>query len=69
MQTVLKNALWTLCDSGAAKDVAVLAAALLALLCSFSGFSPLPFDAGWVTIALCGVPIIRAALTAFNYAP
>lgn len=64
MQTVLKNALRMLRDSGAAKDVAVLAAALLALLCSFSGFSPLPFDAGWVTIALCGVPIIRAALTA-----
>lgn len=64
MQTVPENALRTLRESGAAKDVAVLAVALLALLCSFFGLSPLPFDAGWITIALCGVPIIRAALIA-----
>lgn len=45
------------------KDFCLLAFAFIALLISFFNL-PLPFDAGWLTILLCGVPIIWQAFHA-----
>ena len=41
---------------GTKKDVICLALSGIALLVSIFGLLPLPFDAAWVAIVLCGVP-------------
>lgn len=51
----------TLKESGYAKDCAMLAAAAFALLLSFARICPWGFDPGWLTILLCGLPIIHNA--------
>ena len=55
---------------GARKDIALLAISAVALLISIFDLLPLPFDAAWVAIVLCGVPIILEAViglvTAFD---
>ena len=55
---------------GARKDIALLAISAAALLISIFDLLPLPFDAAWVAIVLCGVPIILEAViglvTAFD---
>ena len=55
---------------GARKDIALLAVSAVALLISIFDLLPLPFDAAWVAIVLCGVPIILEAViglvTAFD---
>ena len=55
---------------GTKKDVICLALSGIALLVSIFGLLPLPFDAAWVAIVLCGVPIILEAVvglvTAFD---
>ena len=55
---------------GTKKDVICLALSGIALLVSVFGLLPLPFDAAWVAIVLCGVPIILEAVvglvTAFD---
>ena len=55
---------------GTKKDIAFLAISGLALLVSIFDILPLPFDAAWVAIILCGVPIILEAIiglvTAFD---
>ena len=55
---------------GARKDIALLAISAAALLISIFDLLPLPFDAAWVAIILCGVPIILEAViglvTAFD---
>ena len=55
---------------GARKDIALLAVSAVALLISIFELLPLPFDAAWVAIVLCGVPIILEAViglvTAFD---
>ena len=55
---------------GIKKDVACLVISGAAVLCSLFKFQPLPFDAAWVAIILCGVPIILEAViglvTAFD---
>ena len=49
---------------------AFLGISLLALAISFFDFGPLPINAAWVAILLCGVPIVRGAVvglvTAFD---
>ena len=47
---------------GTKKDVALLALSGIALLVSIFDLVPLPFDAAWVAIVLCGVPIILEAV-------
>ena len=55
---------------GIQKEIALLAISGAALVVSIFDLLPLPFDAAWVAIVLCGVPIILEALigliTAFD---
>lgn len=51
-------------DTDTEKDILLLALALGPLLCSFFELFPEPFNPGWITIALCGVPIILHAFKA-----
>ncbi|WP_343256256.1 cation-translocating P-type ATPase [Ligaoa zhengdingensis] len=55
---------------GVKKDVTLLAISAAALVISFFHLLPLPFDAAWVAIILCGIPIILEAIvgliTAFD---
>ena len=55
---------------GIRKDIVLLVISGIALLVSISGIVPLPFDAAWIAIVLCGIPIILEAViglvTAFD---
>ena len=55
---------------GLKKDVACLSISGLALAASLFDLVPLPFDAAWIAIVLCGVPIVLEAfiglVTAFD---
>lgn len=55
---------------GLKKDIACLAAGGLSLIVSIFDLIPLPFDAAWAAIVLCGVPIVLEAfiglVTAFD---
>lgn len=55
---------------GTKKDITLLAISGAALLISILDLAPLPFDAAWVAIVLCGIPIILEAIiglvTAFD---
>ncbi len=55
---------------GTKKDIVFLILSGLALLVSILRLLPLPFDAAWVAIILCGIPIILEAViglvTAFD---
>ena len=55
---------------GTKKDVALLVISGAALIVSIFDLLPLPFDAAWVAIILCGVPIVLEAViglvTAFD---
>ena len=47
---------------GTKKDIVLLAISGIALFISLTGAVPLPFDAAWIAIILCGVPIILEAV-------
>lgn len=47
---------------GTRKDIVLLVISGIALIISFFDFIPLPFDAAWVAIVLCGIPIILEAI-------
>ena len=55
---------------GTKKDIALLVIGGISLLVSIFDLIPLPFDAAWVAIILCGIPIIMEAIigmvTAFD---
>ena len=55
---------------GTKRDIAFLIISGLALIVSIFDLVPLPFDAAWIAILLCGVPIILEAViglvTAFD---
>ena len=55
---------------GTKRDITFLVISGIALLCSIFKILPLPFDAAWIAIILCGVPIILEAIiglvTAFD---
>lgn len=55
---------------GMKKDIAFLVVSAISLILSIFDLIPLPFDAAWVSIILCGVPILLEALiglvTAFD---
>ncbi|MDO4315003.1 MAG: cation-translocating P-type ATPase [Oscillospiraceae bacterium] len=55
---------------GTKKDITLLVISAAALICSIFDLLPLPFDPAWVSIALCGIPIILEAViglvTAFD---
>ena len=46
---------------GTRKDITLLIISGLALIVSIFDLIPLPFDAAWIAIILCGVPIILEA--------
>lgn len=70
MHQVIKKAEALLAFGGIKKDVALLVLSGAALLVSLFDLIPLPFDAAWVAILLCGIPIILEAIigliTAFD---
>ena len=47
---------------GTKKDIILLVISGISLICSIFRLLPLPFDAAWVAIILCGVPIILEAI-------
>lgn len=47
---------------GIKKDVVLLVISGAALLVSFFDLLPLPFDAAWIAILLCGIPIVTEAV-------
>ena len=55
---------------GIKKDVVLLLISGAAVVCSLAGIQPFPFDAAWVAIVLCGLPILLEAViglvTAFD---
>ena len=65
------NKLETLLEwGGVKKDICLLVISGIALIISIFDLLPLPFDAAWVAIILCGIPIIIEAIigliTAFD---
>jgi heavy metal translocating P-type ATPase len=55
---------------GIRKDITLLVISGIAVICSLLQFQPFPFDAAWIAIVLCGLPIVLEALiglvTAFD---
>ena len=47
---------------GTKKDIIFLIISGIALVCSIFKLLPLPFDAAWIAIILCGIPIILEAI-------
>ena len=47
---------------GTKKDIALLVISGIALLLSIFKPFPLPFDASWIAVILCGVPIVLEAV-------
>ena len=47
---------------GIKKDIVLLAISGIALLISIFDLIPMPFDAAWVAVILCGIPIILEAI-------
>ncbi len=47
---------------GTKRDITFLVLSGIALVASFLGIEPLPFDMAWVAIMLCGLPIIMEAV-------
>ena len=58
MKTLERQLEW----GGVKKDVTLLAISAAALLASIFHLLPLPFDAAWIAIILCGIPIILEAV-------
>ena len=70
MRTLLQKTEAFLEWGGIKKEITLLAISGVALVVSIFDLLPLPFDAAWVAILLCGIPIVLEALigliTAFD---
>ncbi len=70
MRTLLQKTEAFLEWGGIKKEITLLAISGVALVASIFDLLPLPFDAAWVAILLCGIPIVLEALigliTAFD---
>ena len=70
MKALLKTIESFLELGGVKKEIVLLAVSGVALIVSIFDLLPLPFDAAWVAIILCGIPILLEALigliTAFD---
>ena len=62
MKKLLKKLEHPLGFDGTKKDIAFLIISGIALIVSLFDFFPLPFNAAWVAIILCGVPIVLEAI-------
>ncbi len=61
MKTFCKKLEQLLELGGVRKDITFLVLSGIALLCSIFQVIPLPFDAAWAAILLCGIPIVLEA--------
>ena len=70
MNKIIEKAEYFMELGGTKKDITFLILGGLSLIVSLFDLIPLPFDAAWVAIILCGVPIIMEAviglITAFD---
>ena len=70
MKTMIEKAERFLEFGGIKKEIVFLILSGIALIISMFDLLPLPFDAAWITIILCGIPIILEAIigliTAFD---
>jgi heavy metal translocating P-type ATPase len=70
MKTVIQKIEEIMGLGGTKKDITFLVISGIALICSIFDLLPLPFDAAWIAIILCGIPIIMEAViglvTAFD---
>ena len=70
MKTICEKMESILGIGGLKKDIAFLILSGISLLLSIFDLAPLPFDAAWIAIILCGIPIIMEAIigliTAFD---
>lgn len=62
MKTLVKKAEHLLNSGGIKKDLFFLVISGIALLVSAFDLLPLPFDAAWAAILLCGIPIVLEAV-------
>lgn len=70
MKRLVQSLEWLLEWGGMKRDILFLLLSGLALAISLTGLVPLPFDAAWVAILFCGLPILLEAalglLTSFD---
>jgi heavy metal translocating P-type ATPase len=70
MKKFMKKLEHLLSVGGIKKDIVLLVLSGAAVICSLVKFRPFPFDMAWISIILCGVPIILEAIiglvTAFD---
>ncbi|MCD8357108.1 MAG: cation-translocating P-type ATPase [Clostridia bacterium] len=70
MKSLIEKIECILETGGTKKDIAFLLVSGIALFVSIFDLLPLPFDAAWVAIVLCGIPIVLEAIiglvTAFD---
>ncbi|MCD7773495.1 MAG: cation-transporting P-type ATPase, partial [Ruminococcus sp.] len=70
MKQLMKKLESLLEKGGTKKDITLLVISGIFLILSLTGWNPLPFDLAWISIILCGVPIILEAIiglvTAFD---
>ncbi|MCD8395573.1 MAG: cation-translocating P-type ATPase [Lachnospiraceae bacterium] len=70
MKQLMKKLESLLEKGGTKKDITLLVISGIFLILSLTGWNPLPFDLAWISIILCGIPIILEAIiglvTAFD---
>ena len=70
MKTLMEKLEWFLELGGIKKDISLLCISGITLIVSIFNLLPLPFDAAWIAVVLCGIPIILEAVyglvTAFD---
>ncbi len=70
MKKTMKKLEHLLSVGGIKKDIVLLVLSGAAVICSLVKFRPFPFDMAWISIVLCGVPIILESIiglvTAFD---
>ncbi len=70
MKQLMKKLESLLEKGGTKKDITLLVISGIFLILSLTGWNPLPFDLAWISIILCGIPIILEAViglvTAFD---
>ncbi|MCD8231619.1 MAG: cation-translocating P-type ATPase [Clostridiales bacterium] len=70
MKLLMKKLELLMEKGGTKKDITLLVISGIFLILSLTGWTPLPFDLAWISIILCGVPIILEAIiglvTAFD---
>lgn len=62
MKRVMQKLEHLLALGGTKKEIVLLLISGAALVCSLTDVLPLPFDAAWVAIILCGLPIVLEAI-------